>query len=105
LARRLLWTHDELDAAIPKITAKIGEIEAEEEAARPLPPMTVEECLTFANRFLETAGERVLSHSERFMFGQLLSILVQAVRAEMLGKKGRYFCLSEADIDQAVKGD
>lgn len=39
------------------------------------------------------------------MTGQAVSCFEQAVRAEMLGKRGRYFMISEDDIEKLAARD
>lgn len=100
---KLPWTQEELDQLLPKVKKdlekKIEETEAEqEEPVKPLPPMTKQEALDFLWRLIETTGERTLTSRERFIFSQLLAIFEQAILAERLGKKGRFYVVSEEHI-------
>lgn len=103
--KRVPWTRQELDALLPKIEKRIAEAEAEqEEQVKPLPPLTVAECLEYFNRFMDIAAERPLTSRECFTHGQLLSQFQQATQAEMLGKKGRYYVINEANIVELLEG-
>lgn len=82
------------------IEALAAAIRERYQAARPLPPLTAEECLAHLDGLIELAGTRPLTRDEQFLLGQLHSQLRQAVRAEMLGKQGRYYVISEADLDR-----
>ena len=100
---RMPWTQEELDAFLPKLKKEIEQAEADYEDVKPLPPMTVEECADYLLRLIDRAKTRTLNESECFFHGQLLSVFQQAVRAETLGKKGRFFVISEADINRMMK--
>lgn len=101
---RIPWTHEELQGLIPKLDKKLSEVEAEqEEEIKPLPPMTTTECLDFFWRFMDIAAERPLTQRECFIHGQLLAIYQQAVLAESMGKKGRYYVIPEESIAKLVK--
>jgi len=99
------WTHEEIRAMMRKLDASLKRAEAEEPHARPLPPMTEEECREAMFGLLDVAAGRVLTHPERFLFGQLLSQYRQAVQASMLGRRGRYYVMSEEDIARLTKAD
>lgn len=97
------YTREQLDRMIPKVKALL----ARDEAAAiedgigeitGMPPMTRDEALEFLSRLVAAGQERLLTRHEGFMHGQLMSVFEQAVRAEMLGKKGRYFVVSEEQI-------
>jgi hypothetical protein len=95
---RFPLTHDEVEALIPILEEDLAAIEAEHEDARPLPAMTAEESKGRLLRLIGVATTRPLTRSEDFLCGQLLACYAMAIRAEMLGKKGRYFVVSEDDI-------
>jgi hypothetical protein len=92
------WSRQELDRLLPRLEAAIAATEADRPEARPLPPMTVAECLDYGMRLMDLAGERPLSTDECFLHGQLLAVLIQAAKAEALGYKGRHFVISEGDV-------
>lgn len=94
------WTHEELQALLPKLEKKLVTEEIENPGIRGLPPMTVEESKNYFFKLIDIAKERPITFSESLIFGQLLSVFQQAVRAEMLGKKGRFFVISEDEINQ-----
>jgi hypothetical protein len=52
---------------------------------------------------MNLAAERALDRDECFLFGQLLNVYRMSIEARMLGKRGRYFVLSEADVERAAK--
>lgn len=96
---KLPWTREELDQLIPKIEAQISEIEDTRDGpVKPLPVMTLEECMRFFLRMLDVAKRRALSDDECFLMGQLLACYRMAVRADMLGKQGRFYVVAEDDI-------
>ncbi len=95
-----MWTHEELEALIPIIDQKLKIIE---EDFKPLPPLTKEECLEYFTRFYNIANTRALALHETFLMGQLLSCFEHAIKAEMLGKKGRYIVMSEDEINERMK--
>jgi len=100
-AKRFPYTRAQLDAMIPKIEAQLKEEEAYAEEAgtiNGMPPMTKEECVDYLGRLVDVGKERLLTRKECFMHGQLLAVFEQAIMAEMLGKKGRYFVISEDQI-------
>jgi hypothetical protein len=93
---RVAWTFAELDEVLPRLRAHLDAVEAnQEEHVQPLPAMTVAECREYLNRVIDCASERVLSQRECFVFGMLLANYQMAVTAEVLGKKGRYYVISE----------
>lgn len=101
---RLPWTRDELETLLPKLKQELADIEAAEpHEIRPLPPMTREECQDYFNRLMDTAAERPLTSAECFIHGQLLCNYQHAILAESFGKKGRFFVISEEEINQLVK--
>jgi hypothetical protein len=95
---RPLITFEEAQALIPKLARAVTAIEQDYPNARALPPMTVDEAYELINRLVDHAAQRVLTRDECFLHGQLISVYRMAVIAETLGKKGRYFCLSEDDL-------
>ena len=71
-----------------------------------LPALFRTECVERLNALADLATTRLLSNAEAFLHGQLCSMLVQAVRAEMLGQKGkRYYVVSEDDLQRLLAGD
>jgi len=95
------WTREELQALIPKLKQEMADIEAEEpHEIRPLPPMTREEVMDYFYSLMDIAATRPLTSAECFIHGQLLCNYQHAVRAELLGKKGRYFVVSEDEIEK-----
>lgn len=50
------------------------------------------------------ATMRMLTEAEAFIGGQLLAQFQHATRATMLGKKGRYYVISEEEIERAQAG-
>lgn len=99
------WTHEQIQELLPKLKSNLQEMEAEDPDIRPLPPMTVAEAKDYFFRLFDVASTRSLNPSECFIMGQLLSVFEQAVRAESLGKKGRYFVISEDDINRMMGKD
>jgi hypothetical protein len=102
MTTRTPWTPEELKAETTMIDRRLKETEHEYPGARPVPPMTVDECKEHFFGLMGIAAEQPLTRDQCFLHGQLLSVLISAVRAEMLGKKGRYFVLSEEDIAQSI---
>lgn len=51
----------------------------------------------------ETAAERLLTADEAFLLGQLLASLRMAIEARMLGKRGRYYVISEAQFKEQLE--
>jgi hypothetical protein len=100
------WAHEELHEFFPeaktRLEKQIREIEANEEA-RPLPPLSKDECIKYFFRLMDAAVERPLTRKETFIHGQLLAQFEQSVLAESLGKQGRYYVISEDHIVQAVQ--
>ncbi len=97
------WTHDELRAMRLANDAILEQYEAEEPSARPLPPLAEEECRDLLNSMVRVAEQRALRQDESFLFGQLLAQYRMAIEARMLGKHGRYYVISEADILRNLK--
>lgn len=100
---RTPYTLEELETILPVLEERLAETEEENPDAQPLPPMTAGECMEFFKRLLDYAGERPLTKQECFIFGQLLAQFRQATMAEVLGKKGRYYCISENQIAELVE--
>jgi hypothetical protein len=97
------WTQEQLQELLPKLKAEIAREEAQDPNIRPLPPMTVDECKDFFYRLNDIASTRPLTGDECCIMGQLLAVFQYAVRAETLGRKGRYFVLSEEDINRMMQ--
>ena len=101
---KLPWTRDEIAVLIPKLKKSIEITEAEDEDIRPLPPMDIEECKELFFRMIDNATNRPLTNAEHCLCGQILANFQHAVRAETLNKKGRYFVLSEDEINGMLQG-
>ncbi len=97
------YRREELDRLIPRLDRQIAATEADWPDARPLPPMTILECLDYGRRLMDIAGERALTPEECFLHGQIPAVLVSAARAEALGYRGRYLVISEEDIATIVE--
>jgi hypothetical protein len=101
---RPMLTREELDAILPPLKRSIAATEAEHPEARPLPPMTAEECLERFERLMDAAATRPLTLAECFLHGQLLACYRHAIRAETLGHEGRFFVIPEDDIRRLGDG-
>lgn len=102
------WTHEELKALLPVMREELGRLEAEiaeEDGAevRAVPPSTKEECLDYLSRLMQIAMTRPLERREVTLHDQLLAQFEQAILAERLGKKGRYYCIPEDKIMELAK--
>ena len=96
------YTLDELRALLPRLRAELLAV-LKHPSCRPLPPMLREEALDFIGRILTQARSEPLTAENHFLLGQLLSVFEQAIRAEMCGLKGRWYCISESTIQQMVE--
>lgn len=94
------WTHEELAALRRRLTKRLEDAEAENPDLRPLPPMTEEEC----RETLLAFGDQLPPDADSMLFGQLLAQYRQAIEARMLGRRGRYFVISEADLERLKGG-
>ena len=104
LTKHLPWTHEQIQALLPKLEKSLKETEAsQEEEVRGLPAMTKEEAKDYIFRIMDYAAERPLTQREIFIHGQLLCCFEMAVMAETLGKKGRYFVVSEEHINKLMQ--
>lgn len=99
----LPWTHEELQALLPKLKQEMADIEVNEPHIRPLPPMSLDEVMNYFDSLMDIAAERPLKPEECCIHGQLLCNYRHAIRAELLGKRGRYFVVGEEEIDKLVK--
>jgi hypothetical protein len=97
------YSHEELTDLRRRLGTRIEEHERENPNIRPLPPMTVEEAKEFILAFADAAATRVLTTDEVTLIGQGLAVYKMAVEAEMLKRKGRYFVLSEEDLERMMK--
>lgn len=97
------WSLEELQQLLPRVRATIEEMEADCPGVRPVPPLAVEETLNLLLSLFGQAVERPLTNEESILGGQLLAQFQQAVTAETLGKRGRYYVLSEEQIRQMVE--
>jgi len=96
---RVPWTHEQLQALIPKVEADLKRVEDEEGGdVKPVPPLTKDECLEYFWRLMDSAAQRALTKQEIFIHGQLLAQYEQSILAERLGKKGRYYVIPEDQI-------
>lgn len=99
---RIPWTHEELQAMLPRVEAQLEKAEEEAKAEgatlKPLPPLTEEECKQYFWRLMDSAADRPLTLDECGLHGQLLAQYEQAVMARCLGKKGRYYVISEDNV-------
>lgn len=87
-----------------RIEERMAECEAtQQDEIKGLPKMSVEECKEYFFRLLNLASMRPLTQRECFLHGQFLSQFRMAVQAEMLGKKGRYYVIDEADVVKLLK--
>jgi hypothetical protein len=100
---RIPYTYEELAAMKRNLDESIEQAEREYPNARPLPPMTRLEAEDLIMRWIDTAVTRQLTADEAGLMGQLLACYRMGIQAEMLGKKGRYFVLSEAEIERLAK--
>ena len=97
------WTHEELGRMKRQVDESINEFEAENPNARPLPPLSEQESKDYLFSMFDLATERPLTIDEAGLAGQFLCCFRMAIEARMLGKpKGRYFVISEADLDNGV---
>jgi len=92
------WTPAELKALLPTIEARLQATEEAYPDVRPVSPLTEDETRELLNNLFELATTRMLSKTETFLGGQLLAQYKQAIWAHMLGKKGRYYVISEEDL-------
>ncbi len=97
------WTRDELNTMLRSTERRIEATEAEMPGVRPVPLLLEDECRKLMDGLLDKAELRVLTREESFLFGQLLAQYRMAVQAAVLGKKGgRYFVISEDDIERRL---
>ena len=86
-----------------RLQERIDRTEAEHPDVRPLPPMTLNEAKELLLAVAEAATARPLTDDEGFLHGQLVAAFGMAVRAETLGRPGRYYVISEEDIARVAK--
>ena len=99
------WTLKELQEKIPILRHVVKSRLEEDERqgdVKPLPPMTQEEVMELLLGLLDIASERPLTTDECFLHGQLLQQYKQAILATALGKKGRYYVVSEEDLRKQI---
>lgn len=77
--------------------------EAEYSNARPIPALSEDESREQIDALLDIAAERALTNDECFLFGQLLAQYRMSIEARMLGRKGRYYVLSEEDVLRSMR--
>jgi hypothetical protein len=97
------WTLAELETMLAANLARIRRAEADYPEARPVPPLAVAECRELLLALADRAQWDTLEDEEVFLCGQLVQQFEQAVRAETLGYKGRYYCMSEAQLEQLLQ--
>lgn len=101
---RLHWTQEELKQVRARLKAEVIAQESLAPAdAKPLPPMTVDEARDWIGLILTIAEQWPLTPSEAHLHGQLLCIFMHAVRAETLGRRGRYFVIHESEVAERVR--
>ena len=105
MGERRPYTMAELDALLHRLDASLRQTEEASPGLKGLPPLFRTECVDRLNALADLAMTRPLSREEAFLHGQLCASLVQAVRAEMLGQKGkRYYVVSEEDLQRLLAG-
>jgi hypothetical protein len=85
------------------LCTSLEKTEANHPNIRPLPPLDEEESRAYIDGILDLAGERALTTDECFLMGQLMAAYCMAIEARMLGRKGRYYMISEADMEALKK--
>jgi len=100
---KLPWTHAELAELKRSMGKRLESTEAERVNVRPLPPLSEQEAHDLLNSIIDRAFDRALDSDECFLHGQALACYRMAIEVRMLGREGRYFVLSEADIERAAK--
>lgn len=98
------WTLKELTDLQKELNVFIEKTMEERPGVRPLPPMLEDESRDLLLSLTEASRARLLTDDEIFMIGQLLSVYRMAVEARMLKKPGRYYVISEAQINGMLKG-
>ena len=96
--KRIPWTHEELQAMIPKVAAELQEIESQQPGIKPIPPLAKQECMEYLYGLLDIASRRALTKEECCLLCQLMAQFEQAILAERLGKKGRFYVIPEDEI-------
>jgi len=99
------YTHEELAEMRTRLSNSIQQAEHDNPGARPLPPMLEQDARDLLLELTKIAVERLLTSSESFMAGQLLAVYRMAIEARMLGHHGRYYVVSEADVERIAKTD
>lgn len=94
------WTYEELQQMLGTVTKQIEISEAENPNARPVLPLSEEEAFGLIFKLVGLAEARALTGDEVFLFGQLIANYRMSVEARMLGRKGRYFVISEAQLEK-----
>ena len=103
MAERLPYTRHELNRMFRTADKKRKKYEEKYPEARPLPPMTEDECQEMFYRILDIAAERALTLEECFLHGQLLAQYRSAVWGTARGYKGRVFVVHEEALDALLK--
>jgi len=97
------WTYEELERMKQSLSASLDQTEKDRPNIRPLPPLSEEEAIDLLNVLIGTAHRRTLTEDEAFLHGQLLSCFRMAVRADSLGRKGRFFVLRQDDFERLAR--
>lgn len=96
------YTHEELAELKRTLSESLSRTEEEYPDARPLPPMEEEEARDMLLTLVGAAKQRPITADEAFLFGQLVAAYRMAIEARMLGRKGRYYVLSESQINDLL---
>ena len=96
----MVWTHEQLQSMRRKLLDEIVEIKQEFPNTRSLPPMSENEAFMMLSALCDVAQTRTLTRDEAFLHGQLLSAFRMGVMANTLGHNGRFFVVSEEDIER-----
>lgn len=95
------WTREEIAEMLPRLRKSLEDVASQQpHEVRPLPMLTFDECQEHIFGLIEAAGERALTKSEAFIFGQLLCQFEQATIARHLGIKGRCYVVHEEAINR-----
>ena len=98
------FTVDELKLIFAKSKTMLEDEEKEHDfELRAIPPLTKQEVIDLIFNLVGLSADRPLTSQERFIHGQLLAQFEQAVTAEVLGYKGRYYVTSEDKIRETLK--
>ena len=99
---RPMMTIDELELLLPKVRSRMGRAEMQY-GCQGIPPMTADEAKLRITRMVDESESRLLTAQEVFLLGQLIGTFEQAVAAEALGLKGRWFCVHESGLQKIIE--